>query len=398
MDLEHQSINKKENINSSKKIRVYLDKEARNTFFKWYFVCKYVYNKCLWLLNNDKTFKIDRKELRKRVINNDTLQQNENTKWLLEYNYDLRDCGLETLINNYKSNIAKYKTQGKPFKIYYKKKDEFKYKPISLIVRSKYWNKSSRNFFSKLFTKEKLRTREKLPDILPHDCRLIREPTGHFYLCIPDYKEQEESQEKQEMIAFDPGLKSFLTGYDPNGSVLEIGKGVKFKIKNILFKRNKIKSLIDTCNNKKRKKSLNKALLRTNKKIRNLIDDLHKRTSKFLCHNYKNIIIPKLNFHKLKNLNKEDKEVMACLKHCSFVDRLKMKSNQYKNCRVFITEEAYTTQTCSSCGYLHKTIRNNDIFECSICNKIMGRDINASKNIFMKFYNDKIGVFLKKKA
>ena len=41
----------------------------------------------------------------------------------------------------------------------------------------------------------------------------------------------------------------------------------------------------------------------------------------------------------------------------------------------------YTSQTCSVCGYVHKTNRNGEIFLCRKCGYLEDADCNASKNI-----------------
>ena len=51
--------------------------------------------------------------------------------------------------------------------------------------------------------------------------------------------------------------------------------------------------------------------------------------------------------------------------------------------KVILVNEAFTSQTCSSCGNMYK-IETSEIYNCPSCKNIMGRDINAAKNILMK--------------
>ena len=48
---------------------------------------------------------------------------------------------------------------------------------------------------------------------------------------------------------------------------------------------------------------------------------------------------------------------------------------------------AYTSQTCSGCGYIHKDNRKGEVFECISCGMEMDADYNASINIHMKGIN-----------
>jgi putative transposase len=46
---------------------------------------------------------------------------------------------------------------------------------------------------------------------------------------------------------------------------------------------------------------------------------------------------------------------------------------------------AYTSQTCSKCGYIDKRNRKNqETFICGFCHKKQNADINASKNILAR--------------
>ena len=136
----------------------------------------------------------------------------------------------------------------------------------------------------------------------------------------------------------------------------------------------------------RKRKSFRLACLRIGEKIENLVDELHKKLSKWLCENYKHIYIPRLNFHKCNKLDKRSKAKMASLRHCSFVDRLLNKSKVYPNCNVIEVNEAYTSKTCSRCGWQHDKLFNNNIFKCDKCNLVIGRDINASKNIMLRYF------------
>jgi RNase P protein component len=55
------------------------------------------------------------------------------------------------------------------------------------------------------------------------------------------------------------------------------------------------------------------ALLRIGERINNLVTEMHNKLIKFLCINYKFVIIPRLNFHNIKKLNKKSKSLLASL-------------------------------------------------------------------------------------
>ena len=49
--------------------------------------------------------------------------------------------------------------------------------------------------------------------------------------------------------------------------------------------------------------------------------------------------------------------------------------------RLEYVDARYTSQRCSNCGYIHKSNRNAEHFECKACGHIMDADYNAAINI-----------------
>ena len=70
------------------------------------------------------------------------------------------------------------------------------------------------------------------------------------------------------------------------------------------------------------------------------------------------------------------------LKFYKFKLRLQYKASCL-NKKVVLVNEAYTSQTCSSCGNTYK-IEASKIYTCSKCTNVSERDVNAAKNILMK--------------
>jgi putative transposase len=186
------------------------------------------------------------------------------------------------------------------------------------------------------------------------------------------------------MIFIDPGVKTFLTGYDPSGKIITFGSKENSKrIAMLLHFKNKLQKKLKLQQTSKNNK-LRIALLRINKKIHNLISDLHYKSSKWLLENYKCIYLPRLNFHNFKKLNKKSKTLLSRYRHCEFLDKLSSKGQN-----VFEVNESYTSKTCSNCGNLHESLLNKDIYNCDCCKIKIGRDINASRNIMLRYFSNR---------
>lgn len=378
----------------AKLIQIYPTKDQKIILKKWFGVRRWIYNKCLDAVNK-KVAKLTRKDLRDKIINNKNFQT-ENT-WMLDYEYDLRDEALGDLLNNYNSNFAKDKS----FDINFISKKQ----PQSLSVLSKKWNKQN-NFYSDIFKPDKMKSNEKIPKELNYTSRLKKTQLNKYYLCIPEpLNVVGENQALGKMIFIDPGVKTFLTGYDPSGKIIQWGEKDIGVIVRLQHYKNKLQSKMKLqCNNKidqresiymfksSKRYKMSKAILRINERIYNLVNELHKKLSLWLVKNYQYIFIPRLNFHKCKKLNKKSKSKMAAYRHCSFIDRLKNKTREIHDSHVLEVNEAFTSKTCSRCGNHHESLRNKDIYECSNCKLKIGRDINASKNVMLRYFTKRVSL------
>ena len=52
--------------------------------------------------------------------------------------------------------------------------------------------------------------------------------------------------------------------------------------------------------------------------------------------------------------------------------------------QVFIVSEAYTSKTCSWCGWINRKLGGKKIFKCRRCNLCLDRDINGARGIFLR--------------
>jgi len=382
-NLKNLKIKKKLRPEKSYKIRLYPNQEQKQDLKKWFGASRYVYNSCLYHINSEKDFKeqykmINKKYLRSKFINN--INYKNNNTWMLDVHYDIRDEAMNDLLKNYTSNFAKSKNSGKKFTILYKSK---KNRKDSIAVLSKYWNNSS-GMLSKTLT-SMMKGHQKLPKVLNYDCRLIKNENNQYYLCIPEPLEHFECENQTpKIISLDPGVRTFMTGYDLSGQVLELKKNSS-KIGVLLHHKKKLQSKIAI--KKIKVQGLKRALRRVSLKLYNTVDESHKMFAKYLCSNYNYIVVPKMSFHSFNNLNKKSKNMMKSLRHCSFVDRLINKSREYGS-KVIVAEEDYTSKTCTCCGNLKNDLGSSKIYNCNVCNTIIDRDINGARNILLKFITE----------
>ena len=132
---------------------------------------------------------------------------------------------MNDLIKAYESNFAKKEKTA--FKIKYRSK---KSESESIVIHEKHWKRAG-VFYPKAFGTEPIRGAEPLPDELNYDCRLQRTRLGKFYLCIlapleirSEKQTPRWTRTEEGIIALDPGVRTFSTGYSPSGTTIEWGR------------------------------------------------------------------------------------------------------------------------------------------------------------------------------
>ena len=356
------------------KIRVYPSKIQKQTLDKWFGASRFIYNSILHYLKNTDKPSYSKKFLRSKFINNSVYETQH--KWMLDIPYDVRDEALSDILHNYKSNFSKSKKQLKSFDISYRMKKLHN----SINILSKHW-KHKRGVYADVYSNWKFESNVHDPIELHYTSRLIKTPhLNELFLCVPRPLPPVKSCENQTtllpIISLDPGVRTFLTGFDTNNQTIEIGKNDIARLARLSHYRNKLQKV--------KKTTIKKALLRISKKINNLVNDLHKKVIKWLCMNHSMILIPKLNFHDFKHMRKKQRHRMSLFNHCKFVDKLLEKQNEYQKCNTLVVKEAYTSKTCSNCGFIKYNLYNNKTFKCDDCGIVIDRDINGARNILLK--------------
>ena len=114
-----------------------------------------------------------------------------------------------------------------------------------------------------------------------------------------------------------------------------------------------------------------------------MVDDMHWKAIKYLTSNYKIIIYPDFRTKgMMKKLSKSNKRKIAALSFYKFKQRLIYKCKA-EGCSLIIMNEAYTSRTCSCCGFLNPK-STSKAFECKSCKWAVDRDLNGARNIMLK--------------
>jgi putative transposase len=385
-----------------RKIRLYPNAHQRQILRSWFGTARWTYNRALDLVHLNSDLKFDRTQLLRQCVNRDVFQNTE-LAWVLGTPASIRQAAAFDLLDAYKSALAQYRFQlqqhgeAHPFEMSYRSKKDpsqsigINHRDIRVV------GKSCR-FFPTYLTGT-IATKQTIPRIT-HDCNLQWLPKlNHFYLCIPlDIEMQSEIQTLpivdsivyRRTVSIDPGVITFATLYDSWGYCSKWGHHDISRIYRLCHHYDKLQSQWSHADVRHQKRyRLKRAGARLQLKIRNLVDDLHKKLAKFLCENYQRIIIPKFETQGMirrgqRRLNSVTARKMITWAHYRFQQRLIAKAREYPNCQVLVVDEAYTSKTCGRCGRINQNLGGKRIFKCPHCGLEIDRDVNGARNILIK--------------
>ncbi len=203
------------------------------------------------------------------------------------------------------------------------------------------------------------------------------------------YKKQHIGNENQveNVVALDPGNRTFLTGYSPTQGIFKIGDQDGQKLIKLCLHLDKLISKRSTIECRKRNK-LKKAEFRLRNRIVNLRKDIHLKTANMLTKEYDVIIIPQFNFHKLSKksnrvINNKTVRGLMTWSHGLFISKLKEMALREQK-KVLIVSEAYTSKSCSSCGWIDNKLYGKEIFYCKREKIFIDRDVNGARGILLR--------------
>ena len=410
-------------IKKTRKIQFYPDKIQKSTLKELFGIYRYYYNRTIQFMNNynseDKTSfyliyindnksKKEFNDLPKNIYNMYKLRNyikiNE-PKWINKIKLPSHeiDKAIKEAVDNIKTNFKKKEKTGKNFTMKFKTKKDI-YHTINI---EKQTISKSNTIFSgmkidnKYIFKKGIRLKENISKYNYGDSNISCDIKSNKYFLNLSYDEEniERDINKYKTCGIDPGIKNFITIYDES-SVANIGMRCYNKMNKICKEINIIKSHINKKKfinrdkelkmNANRRRNLRKALRRKELYIKNIIDELHKQTIKYLTEKYTRIIISPFESQKLdKILSRRQTRILKCLSHYKFKERLITKAKE-NNIKIDIREEYYTSITCTKCGNINYDLGNNDIYKCTDvrCKISLGRDYNGARNILLRNINN----------
>lgn len=385
----------------TKKIRIYPTEKQTKVLNQWFGSARKTYNACIEAIE-DKGMEKKKKILRHYCVNADAPFVGQN-QWLLDTPHAIRDEAVSDVLKAYNTAFELLKRKKiTHFKMKYR---ELKAPSQSIVIPHRKWEDTKKIFFAPAFEKRGAETSlfssEPFPAEIKFDCRLQRTRLGHYYFCLllPSEKLDPiipDPEAPPMIIAIDPGVRTFGTCYDPlTGSFVEWGKGDMNRMERLGEHLDDLISRTAKESSARRRYKMRKAQMRMRLKIRNLVDDFHKKFVHWLVTRYELILLPEYAVSGMVNRstrNIREKSVRAMLTWSPFrfKERLLMKAKLEGNKTfVAIVDEQYTTKTCGKCGALNNHVGASKTFHCPSCHASIPRDWNGARNIFLRYVTNK---------
>ena len=403
-------------------IKVYFTKLQKNVVRQMFETSDRLYNKTIDYLN--KCFEYKLNPANKYVIRGILIEEDPDKLTP----YDVRAGAIMDAYKAHKSNIAKSAKNGTPFTLSHRTnessivlepkafKNDLFYPTVFKNAVKNATNKAKSRFSDRIATLAELkRLLVKIPELdeiyeseekkvnslidyssslkirysedigVPkHACILMR-VKGEQYTLVKPYKYiPTKIAGKRPVVSADPGLCSFLT-YFSNEECGEFGKGIGTKLIKLRHRTNHLKKkLKNTATNRKRK-GVEKAIIKSRQKIKNVVDELHWKTASYLTSNYEKIIIGKIGIQSImkKPGGYNNKKSLLQLSHYKFRNRLIHKAHKHGS-TVMVTTEEYTSKTCTNCGIIKGNQGASRTFNCPHCHLVFDRDIGGARNILLR--------------
>ena len=374
-----------------RKIKLNPSKAQKLTLNKYADGARYTYNACVAAVN-DKTHKSNKFILRNAFVTAKNNAFFEGKQWVLDTPKAIRQQAVFEAVKNFKSafsnkrngNIDRFKMSFKTLK---KQRQQGYVLGIEKAVKFEDDDVSTKcsgklTILSKSIGSIRFFEKPPIAKVPVAECAIQRDAFGDFWLLVPVYKTVKSSN-CGPVVAMDPGVRTPLSYYSPDGSSGFIGLDMKTRIGVIKGRVATVDRRISKADDVLRKKLLyhQRQLFRKYTHVR---DDCHWKIVNDVTNNYEGVILPHLHTSRLcGSLKAKTNREMFGISHFILKTRMEMKCEE-KGVMFQSPTEEYTSKTCGNCGLINDTLGSSETFKCS-CGLVCHRDLHAARNIYIKW-------------
>lgn len=349
----------------SKKIRIY--PKSTNDFNRYCGLDRYWFNQAVSYLKQDGT-KASLGEVRK------IQQTRQHPEWAFLCPQRIREHAMNDAVKAVKNAKDKFRQTGIFQEVHFRKKknheQRFGFDKKSLNDSFVFSKKGRVNFYAT----------ETIPEATIEGTKIKKE-NGRWFLIIPEERKVKIPEtQRLPFVALDPGVRTFNSFFAPE-VFGKLGEQDFQRIYRLCLNLDKLISRRSKAKGRS-KYRMKQAERRLRWKIKDLIDDLHRKVAFFLVTRFDKIYLPTFETSQMvSKLRSKTARSMLTFGHYRFKEFLKAKAEEYSS-EVIDTNEAYTSKTCSFCGKI-QNIGSKERMKCS-CGVNVDRDLNGARGILLR--------------
>ncbi len=203
--------------------------------------------------------------------------------------------------------------------------------------------------------------------------------------------ENQATTDLLNVVSIDPGQRTFLTWYAPKYGMGKIGNMDSNKLIKICLNMDRLCSLQTKVSCRKRQK-LGKVIARLRRRFENLRLDAHTKICSWLTKTFDTIVIPPFNAHLMSKRGERvirSKTVRGLMNWAHGMFRQRLRTMCLSRGKTYVEQnEAYTSKTCSNCGWIHDKLGGREWFVCQNESDdkrtYIDRDVNGARGILLR--------------
>lgn len=352
----------------TRKIRIYPNFQQRETLRHWFGVSRYVYNKTVEHLKEPGT-KANWMEIKLWLLK-------ELPEWCDGVPFSVKEIAVKDACQAVKNAKAKLKRE--------KKSSVVKFRSRKNSSQTIYIRKNSMNPIKGPY--HTMLGEMSFSEVVPPpqgDCRLTFR-SGRWFVTVPVETATKTAESQGRVVSIDPGVRTFATFYSTD-CCGKIGTGDFSRIQRLCQHLDDLISRTRKERDRNRRYRMKKAQARMRWKIKDLIDELHRKAALFFVRNFDVIFIPKFETSEMsrrlgRHIRSKSVRSMLTFGHFRFQKFLKFKTWEHGKL-MFNVNEAYTSKTCSWNGKIKKIGGAKFIKDDGV---VVDRDYNGARGIFLR--------------
>ena len=355
-------------VTKAKRVRIDPTPEQKTLFRQWLGTSRYVYNETVKHLNLPKGERAAHWMGAAKIILPSL------PEWAAAIPYQIKKIAIEDAYQAFSNGMRQWRQSGEPFRLNFRSRRTPKqscFIPSSALKDAGIYPRIAGN----------LQRAEDFPDH-PRDSRLICEQ-GRWFVIVPSRSPVTQTENQGRVVALDPGIRIFLTGFSED-QAFKLGEGDFARLARLCVHLDRLISRLSkaTCRQKAR---IKQAVQRMRWKIRDLVDELHFKSIRFLMDRFDLILLPTFETKEMSAKSKRKiraKSVRAMLGYAffRFGQRLESAAKQAGKA-VLRVNEAYTSKTASWTGEMKPIGGAKKITSGGLT---VDRDINGARGIFLR--------------